>query len=562
MIATRIDDTRMRPTHRSRINRAVGAILLVVSTLGMPSFSPSSQLARTRLPASPRLLETSYSPPAGRTIAVRAGGDLQAALDTAQPGDVISLNAGSTFRGNFTLRRKPGPDWIVVRSSAPDTLLPPPGTQITPAFALAMPKLVTPNRVPVIQTAPGAHGYRFIGIEFTLSPNVSAVREIVAFGGAHSTLEDTPSHLILDRCYIHGLSTADVFRGVLLNSATSAVIDSHISQIHVAGHDSQAILGYNGPGPFKIVNNYLEAAGENLMFGGGDPSIRNLVPSDIEIRHNHLFKPLSWRRGERDFVGIQWTIKNLLELKNAQRVLIEGNILENVWVEGQGGTAIVLTPRNGGTAPWAVVQDVMIRNNIVRNAAGGFGGQSTDDGNVSRPMRRVAIVNNLWLSIDRAFFTMAVPYASVEDLLVDHNTAIPTRYFSYDLDASTAPALVRFQYTNNLTGFGTFGVKFPRTESAVARWSPGAMIAGNALVGLGEVADGRERPPAQPWEFSSGKYVVLRNSADAGVKTDGTLDARSPLRGVGIDGKDPGVDFEELQRVIAGRLVSPSRLAR
>ena len=177
-------------------------------------------------------------------------------------------------------------------------------------------------------------------------------------------------------------------------------------------------------------------------------------------------------------------------------------------------------------------------------------------------MRRVAIVNNLWLSIDRAFFTIAVPYASVEDLLVDHNTAIPTRYFSYDLDAGTAPALVRFQYTNNLTGFGTFGVKFPRTEAAVARWAPDAMIAGNALVGLGEVTDGRERPPIQPWEFSSGRYVVLRNSAAAGVKTDGTLDAKSPLKGVGIDGKDPGVEFEELQRVITGRLVSPTRLAR
>jgi hypothetical protein len=269
-----------------------------------------------------------------------------------------------------------------------------------------------------------------------------------------------------------------------------------------------------------------------------------------------LFKPLHWRRGERDFGGIEWTVKNLLELKNAQRVLIEGNVLENVWVQAQGGAALVLTPRNGGTAPWSVVQDVMVRNNIVRNAMGAFGGQGTDDGNRSRPMRRVAIRNNLWLAIDRVFFTMAVPSAPVEDLLVDHNTAIPTRYFSYDLDATTSPALVRFQFTNNLTGFGTFGVKFPRTESAVARWAPDAVIAGNALVSLGEVADGREHPGGQRWEFATNRYLIVRSASAAGLKADGTLDPDSPLKGAGMGGKDPGVNFEELYRVVGDHVVS------
>ena len=50
-----------------------------------------------------------------------------------------------------------------------------------------------------------------------------------------------------------------------------AVIDSYLSEAHVVGFDSQAICGVNGPGPFKIVNNYLEGSGENVMFGGADP---------------------------------------------------------------------------------------------------------------------------------------------------------------------------------------------------------------------------------------------------------------------------------------------------
>jgi hypothetical protein len=53
------------------------------------------------------------------------------------------------------------------------------------------------------------------------------------------------------------------------------------------------------------------------MFGGGDPAIPNLVPSDIEIRRNYFSKPLSWRVGDPSYTGVTWLVKNLLELKNA-----------------------------------------------------------------------------------------------------------------------------------------------------------------------------------------------------------------------------------------------------
>lgn len=486
---------------------------------------------------------------AGRTLSVPAGGDLQAALDAAQPGDTVSLAAGAIFRGNFILRRKAGSEWIVVRSATSDEVLRP-GARVTPASAPVMARLVTPNGAPALQAAPGARRYRLIGLELTVAADVARVRQIVAFGGLQSTLSGTPSDLILDRCYVHGRPDAEVFRGILLNSGAAAVVDSHVSEIHVAGSDSQAVLGYNGPGPFKIVNNHLEAAGENVMFGGGDPRIADLVPSDIEIRRNHLVKPLQWRRGEAE-AGTRWTVKNLLELKNAQRVLIEGNVLENVWAESQGGAALVLTPRSDGAAPWTVVQDVMVRHNLIRNALGGFGGQAVDDGHPTRPLRRIAIVNNLWLAVDRAFFTIAVPAAApVEDLVVDHNTAVPTRYFSYDIDPARSPALVRFQYTNNLTGFGVFGVKYPRTVADAARLTPDAVIGGNVLVRLGAVTDGRERPDGRPWEWDPARYRVLASAEEAGLNPDGTLLPTSPLKGRGTDGSDPGVDFDALGRLL------------
>jgi hypothetical protein len=514
---------------------------LVVATASPGSGGPPAP------PLAPRiLLDTTYVAPRGRTIAVRAGGDFQAALNAALPGDVITLEAGGVFRGNFILPRKSGSDWIVIRSSARDGVLPPPGTRVKPALAPVLAKLVTPNVVPVIQAAPGARRYRLIGLELTVAESVRTLREIVAFGGTQSRLADTPSDLILDRCYVHGHPAGNLFRGVLLNSAASAVIDSHVSEAHVVGYDSQAILGFNGPGPFKIVNNYLEGAGENIMFGGGDPSIAGLVPSDIEIRGNHLFKPLRWRRDSPDYVGIHWTVKNLLELKNAQRVLIDGNVLENVWVGEQSGASVVLTPRNGGSAPWSVVQDVMFRNNIVRNALGGVAVQSMDDNHPSKSLSRVAIANNLWIMVDRFFLSVSIHRSPVEDFLVDHNTAIPTRYFSYDLDASTFPGVIRFQFTNNLTGVGVHGVKFPRTEDTTTRWTPGATIAANVLIHLGRVTDGREGPAKDPLKLPVNMFSVVSDQRAAELSDGGTLGSASPLRQAGTDGRDIGVDFARL----------------
>src|SRR5207249_5930165 len=112
-------------------------------------------------PERPRAtVDTSDVRPIGRTIAVLAGGNVQAALNAAQPGDVITLEAGATFRGPFTLPKKSGTGWIIVRTSAPDSRLPPSGTRVTPAHATVMPKVVVGAGVGgAIQAAPRAHHF-------------------------------------------------------------------------------------------------------------------------------------------------------------------------------------------------------------------------------------------------------------------------------------------------------------------------------------------------------------------------------------------------------------------
>ena len=115
------------------------------------------------------------------------------------------------------------------------------------------------------------------------------------------------------------------------------------------GQDSQAIAAWNSPGPFVIRNNYLEAAGENILFGGADIMIAGVVPSDITVEDNVLTKNPAWR-------GTSWTVKNIFELKNARRVVVRRNLMLYNWGGSQTGFAVVFTPRNSsGRTPWVEV---------------------------------------------------------------------------------------------------------------------------------------------------------------------------------------------------------------
>ena len=61
------------------------------------------------------------------TVNVPAGGDLQAALNAAKPGDVITLQPGATYTGKFVMPHKGAiADYITLRSAAADSGLPPP----------------------------------------------------------------------------------------------------------------------------------------------------------------------------------------------------------------------------------------------------------------------------------------------------------------------------------------------------------------------------------------------------------------------------------------------------
>ena len=258
---------------------------------------------------------------AGKTIIrVPPGGDLQAAINKATSGDIIELKAGATYYGEIKLPNKPLTDFITIQTSAAAQL--PENQRLERSQSNLLAKIVSRGRgAPALSTENGAHHYRFIGIEFAPS-NTDYVYNLVFFGEPKNPA-DAAHHLEIDRCYFHPFKSGTTRRGIALNSQMTTIKNSYFEGFAFPQEETQAILGWTGTKDVKIINNYIEGGAENIMFGGSDPVSADLIPADIEVRGNHLNKPIKWKGNA--------SIKCLFELKNAKRVQFVGNYLENNW---------------------------------------------------------------------------------------------------------------------------------------------------------------------------------------------------------------------------------------
>jgi hypothetical protein len=589
---------------------------------------------------------------------------LQAAIDAAVAGDTILLRAGETFVGPFILRAKPASSsWITIRSDAADSLLPAAGVRLIPSGKPSantsrslLPRLIGQGgalkTTPVVKTASGAHHYRLQFLEIDGAANLG-FETLILLGT--DTTSATASDIVIDRVYAHGDAHKGMKRGVCLNGVRLDVLNSYISDVKAVNADAQAIASYNGAGPFSIINNYLEAAGENILFGGSDPAVVNLVATNVQIRNNVITKPLAWQSailappgspravssttagslatgthyfkivalmntdnavavsvpsgevsasqsassksitvswsavagadryrvyrgrsagGETLYLetssavtsftytgaseksgtppssGTKWTIKNLIELKNAQQVAIDGNVIENVWVAGQYGYAVVLTPRNqSGGASWVRVRDVTISNNVIRHASGVLQLAGTDSINTSQQTQRITLRNNLLYDIDpqkwgglAKVFLMGEGPAGV---VIDHNTIIHTNssvvypYGSQDVTG--------FVYTNNISlhnSYGIMGEGGRPGQYTIDLFFPGSNITNNVLAG--GPASSYPTPNAFPTVAQWNASFVNAAAADY------RLLPTSVFHAAGAGGSVPGADFGLLDAAQAG----------
>ncbi|MEO5898233.1 MAG: carbohydrate-binding protein [Vicinamibacterales bacterium] len=590
--------------------------------------------------------------------------DLQRALDDAQPGDTILLTAGETYVGHFVLPAKDqwGSD-IVIRTASAGAALPGPGVRLVPdgypasnVHRSSLARLVGRGgqwkTTPVIAAAPGAHGFRIelIDIDGIEQLGWYTLVEIGTNNATQTTLQSVPSNIVLDRVFVHGHPAKGQQRCVGLNGASVEVRNSFIASCASFAVDSQAIGTFNGPGPIKIINNYVEASTENIMFGGSDPLIPGLVPSDIEIKRNHFSKPLSYRSpilaapdgapsaslqtggalsdgtyyfrvvavmdsgsdlafsapsperpvatssgnavrldwspvegadkyriyagtapgaqnrfletqdGTTSLVysgwgetwqipptrGTLWNVKNLLELKNAQRVSIDGNVFEHIWPSAQTGYAILLTPRNDqGTAPWTVVQDVTISNNIIRHASGVLNILGSDDIYPTQETARISIRNNLAYDISSTWggaSHFAVITRSPSDVTLDHNSVFMEGMLVLADDGTSG----NFRFTNNLSPhneYGFYGSGVGTGSAGLNAYFPDAVFRRNGFGGGYASSYPADNVFTDVNTFRS-QFV----SIDGGdFRLAGDL-----FRGKATDGRDIGVDFAELGAATAG----------
>ena len=479
-------------------------------------------------------------------IYVGAGGNLQAALDQAQPGQTIQLEAGATFTGHFVLPRKTGTSYITIRTSTPDASLPGPQTRIGPEHEALMPTVRTATTIPALRTAAGAHHWRIIGVRFT----GGGTGDIISLGDpSQADQTQLATDIVLDRILIRGAETG-AKRGIALNCANTFVRNSYIAGIRLIGQESQAIAGWNGPGPFVIENNYIEAGGIGILFGGAQPAVDQLVPSDIVIRRNVITRPVSWRTGG-------WVVKNLLELKNARRVLIEGNTLEHNWLQAQSGYAVLFTVRAHGTrATWSTVEHVRFQNNVVRHAAGGINILGRDDTAVSQVANDIVIRNNLFTDIDHRIWGGNGVWLQIGggpyDVHVEHNTVLQSGSIIavYGGTPSAPQQVPGFRFNSNIVLHNTYGIygdAIGMGNPAIAKYFPGSVIIGNAIAGGNPTL----YPAGNVFPSVTTLMAQFENAAggDYRLKSNSTL--RSLVQAV------TGVEYDEMTRALSPPSPSP-----
>ena len=476
----------------------------------------------------------------GATIVVKAGGDFQAALNRAKSGDTIILPAGAAFVGSFTLPKKTGSEFITVQSSELPKL-PKDGVRVSPKDAALMPKILSSGKnEPALLTSSGAHHYRFIGVEFSVSkPDDDAWKVIYIGDDVQSKPEQVPHDIVFDRCYVHGHKeqTGTVRSGLSINGSRIEIVNSYISDFRLTDDEAQAIVAWNAPGPFKIINNYIEAAGENVLFGGATAH-KGMNPADLEFRHNHLAKPLEWRG--------KYKVKNIFELKDMRRAVIEENVFENNWASGQDGTAILFTPASFESGPDARVEDIVFRSNIVRKTANAITMTGTDYGDKNYPNipvqnRNVRFENNLFGEIGGSWgdksagrFLLLTSGAGPDNLTLDHNT-IQNSGTLMMLDGGP---LKNFVFTNNIGNHNEYGIIGTGKASgaigsvALKAYTNGMTFRKNVIIG------------ADAARFPADNFYQPRLSEPAAYKNRAT------------DGKDLGCDLIALsameKKVVAG----------
>lgn len=440
-----------------------------------------------------------------------------------------------------------------------------------------------------------------------------------------------PTDIVVDRCIVTGTYDRQIRVGIGLHGRNQVVRNSFIERIQALNVDTQGILSYNGPGPFTIENNYIDGVTENIMFGGArglspdsppaDP--RGVTSADAVIRFNYLpkiqqrYKWEAWSpqmyadkgklvyppsRRDRGYIaqnagtagelepvwpedigatvtdgeitwraystnGAHFVVKNNFELKKGERMLIEHNVFDHMWRDGQESAISIKSGDEPGgcvgtgdlTCYAGRTENILFRNNIVRSAPMAFKVSPQNASGLNWHF-----TNNLFADIDSAAYgtgaewQMGISGHPMIGLVIDHNTIISSKSaggISIDVTRQRqgTPIILR----NNILSRGRVGMKGPGRAEGLASFElflclgppcNDDQIGRNLILGVN-----RRQYPGSTFNGCAGDDACEPNIEAVGFRNpsneDYGLREDSPYRGQATDGTDIGADMWWLPQI-------------
>jgi hypothetical protein len=260
------------------------------------------------------------------------------------------------------------------------------------------------------------------------------------------------------------------------------------------------------------------------------------------MRGNHLKKPASWK-------SLNWTIKNLFEIKIGRRILFEGNVLEGNWQQAQTGYAINV--KSSADFSWGVTEHVTLRDNVIRNIGAGIV-LSAYEGVTILPANHITITNNIIENINTGIYTGAGSLFTIlgdlRDVSITNNTIVTNGSINSAVTFDRAP-LQRLTFSNNILNRGQYGVKgsgAAEGSGTLASYAPTLQFFNNIFIG------NTSNPYPATTSFAANLAAVgFANQASG----DYTLTSGSPYKGLAGGGKDPGADVAAVRTATAGVIV-------
>ena len=426
---------------------SVNSFKTAAAPAGWPTVIPTPTLPTVPpLPAMPTI-GTSYTV-SGASDCSDATNGLQAQINAAAAlggatNKAVLIPPSYTCIGNYALPVNTGTGWIVVRTAAPDSSLPPEGVRIDSTYASVMPTISALNAYA------NPLGAAFYNVATTSNWRIGPGLRITLQPGQHPWIwfpySYPNSNMIVERNIFYDVgttcsgSTCDSVKpaGIVANGVNTWISNNQITAVDPG--DAATAIEFTSAQTISVDNNYIDGLGI-AVFGQENAlqTVNSPQGSNYQVSRNYF----AWNPS---FQSSGSGIRQHLEWKAGNLILVNGNIFTSQWDNNGTGSysqSVELTPRNGNQSLSFnnYLADITITNNSWYNVPGGiqlWGGENTAVPIATPATRRVKIANNLMHDIN-GYYTypstvqgnghfLAFGEGGLEAVTVDHNTFLGNR---------------------------------------------------------------------------------------------------------------------------------------